>query len=122
MDAVGVSSASSARNPCRPAACLHASLQSTYSRTAVHLELQLCQLRFISKVWLPSRASSESVKYKSDWALKWRVIKSLTPHCSNQSPLWCFIGVKISLIAIEAQSPTGYNATFDEAHLGRQHG
>ena len=50
----------------RPAACLHAGLQSTYSRTAVHLRLQLCQLRFISKVWLPSRARSASVRYKSD--------------------------------------------------------
>ena len=39
--AVGVSSASSARNPYRPASCLHADLQSTYSRTAVHCRLQL---------------------------------------------------------------------------------
>ena len=92
--AVGVSSASSARNPCRPASCLHADLQSTYSRTAVHCRLQLYQLRFISKVWLPSRARSASVKYKSDQALKRRVIKSLISLCSYQSPLWCFIGVK----------------------------
>ena len=48
--AVGVSSASSARNPCRFAACPHAGLQSTYSRTAVHLRLQLYILGTTSNV------------------------------------------------------------------------
>ena len=38
---------------------------------------------------------SASVKYKSDQALKRRAIKSLISLCSYQSPLWCFIGVKI---------------------------
>ena len=45
----GVSSASSARNPCRPASCLHADLHSTYSRTAVHYHQQLYELRLYSK-------------------------------------------------------------------------
>ena len=47
--AVGDSSASSARNPCRPVSWVHAGLQSTYSHTAVNLRLQLYQLRFNSK-------------------------------------------------------------------------
>ena len=50
--AVGVSSASSARNPCRPASCLHADLHSTYSRTAVHYRQQLYELRLSPKTWL----------------------------------------------------------------------
>ena len=63
--AVGASSASSARNPCRPAACLHSGLQSTYSRTAVHLRLQLYQLRFISKVMLLSLTKRLPFKHKA---------------------------------------------------------
>ena len=39
-----------------------AGLQSTYSRTAVHLRPQLYQLRFISEVRLPSLARSSPVK------------------------------------------------------------
>ena len=86
--AVGASSASSACNPCRPAACLHAGLQSTYSRTAVHLRLQLNQLRFISKVWLPSLARSLPFKHKfNQQAFKRRVIMALLSHCSYQSAL-----------------------------------
>ena len=57
--AVGVYNASSARNPCRSVSCLHAGLQTTYPRTAVHLRLQLYQLQFISKVWLQLIAEDE---------------------------------------------------------------
>ena len=90
-------------SPARAPLATHVALQRAFMLvssprihgTAVHLRLQLYQLRFISKVWLPSRARSASVKYKSDQALKRRVIKSLISLCSYQSPLWCFIGVKI---------------------------
>ena len=58
---MGVSSASSARNPCRHVSCIHAGLQSTYPHTAVLLRLQLHQLRFNSKVRLPSSAEDDDI-------------------------------------------------------------
>ena len=73
-------------------------------RTPVHVFAYSCappptavRAPIDSKVWLPSRARSAPVKYKSDQALKRRVIKSLISLCSYQSPLWCFIGVKYFL-------------------------
>ena len=62
--AVGVSSASSARNPCRPASCLHADLHSTYSRTAVHYRQQLYELRLYSKDRLADFPATKAHKSK----------------------------------------------------------
>ena len=83
--AVGVSSASSARNPCRPVSCLHAGLQSTYPRTAVHLRLQLHQPRFIKE----------------------RALITLISHCSCQSSLWRLIGVKCFWLPLKHSLPPG---------------
>ena len=60
--AVGVSSASSARNPCRPASCLHADLHSTYSRTAVHYRQQLYELRLSPKTDSPMSRRPRLIK------------------------------------------------------------
>ena len=115
--AVGVSSASSARNPCRPASCLHADLHSTYSRTAVHYRQQLYELRLYSKDRLADFPATKA--HKSKQAL--RRSHHLSIDCSCQRGLCSNSSESIfSLITFELQPPPGYNATFDETHLGRQ--
>ena len=113
--AVGVSSASSARNPCRPASCLHANLHSTHSCTAV----RCTNSDFTPKDYSPMCPATKLIKQSK--AL--RRSHHLSIDCACQRGL-CSNSLEsiFSLITFELQPPPGYNATFDETHLGRQHG
>ena len=120
--AVGVSSASSARNPCRPASCLHADLQSTYSRTAVHCRLQLFEPRFFqSLAAIVSEERIRQVQKRSSIKEKSHQVSHLALLLS-ESIVVLHRSQKFSLTTFELQPPPGYNATFGETLLGRHHG
>ena len=107
--AVGVSSASSARSPCRPASCLHADLHSTHSRTAVHYRQQLYELRLYSKRRLADAIASEEERIRQ--VQKRSSIKEKSHQVSylalllSESIVVLHRSQKISLITMEAQSP-----------------